>query len=102
MHAVIDKVSRKKDIIQLMKNLYRHNYLSNNSNIRYYDEVSNIDVQFHSLSSTELLCWRRNKEGGLDIYYDDMENCKEKTFIKDSIIAVTIIIAQNENKMCRM
>jgi hypothetical protein len=45
------------------------------------------------ITRTEVHHWRRNEDGGLDLYYDDMGEPREKkTFIVGSIIAATIII----------
>ena len=60
----------------------------NNLNRREIDIIEDI-------TNTELHWWKRNKDGGLDLYYDDydvMGDCKEKkTFTEDNLIACSII-----------
>jgi len=52
------------------------------------------DTIIEVITRTEIHYWRRNEDGGLDLYYDDMGDCKEKkTFIVDSLIACSIVLA---------
>jgi len=45
------------------------------------------------ITSKEVHHWKRNDDGGIDLYYDDMGESKEKKiFTEDSIIAATIIM----------